>query len=136
MQQSFYPLISPPLLTRGFFIACIPEMCSYDCMNNESMRDVIIHSQAIDDLEDRLEYLVRDKLNYNVEDADPADVNQVTVLLPKLIKEYESFIERLESNYAYDKECIESNKRSLDYWENLRELCFPKMKLKFPSNWS
>ena len=50
-------------------------------MNNESMRDVIIHSQTIDDLEDRLEHLVRDKLNYSVEDADPTDVNQTTVLL-------------------------------------------------------
>ena len=97
-------------------------------MNNESMRDVIIHSQAIDDLEDRLEYLVKDKLNYRVEGADPADVNQATMLLSKLIKEYGSFIKRLETNYSYDKECIKSNKRSLDYWENLRELCFPKMK--------
>ena len=100
-------------------------------MNNESMRDVIIHSQTIDDLEDRVEHLVRDKLNYSVEDANPTDLNQTTVLLSKLIKEYESFIERLETNYSYDRECLESNKRSLDYWVNVRELCFPKMKLSW-----
>ena len=37
---------------------------------------------------------------------------------------------------AYHDYKIHENYFSLDYWENLRELCFPKMKLKFPSNWS
>lgn len=96
------------------------------------MEDVIIHSKSIDDLEDMIEGIIREELNYELATAEPERVNQVTMLLTKLIKKYKSFIERLEEFHSHDLECISSNKESLKYWENVKQLAFPSIKI----NWS
>lgn len=62
--------------------------------------------------------------------AEPERVNQVTMLLTKLIKIYKSFIERLEEFHSHDLECISSNKESLKYWENVKQLAFPSTYMK------